>query len=125
MAELVKLPSHERNPSASSQGPMESARQGIGRRLPVAILKASERSSTQLLMRKLQPASGHATEKSDRYPKRPERKKKGAVSLIGQEIKRKSGRDLRGSTHSWLAVRSRISGFRTYRIGSPFPCSLW
>lgn len=66
MAELVRLPSQDKKPIEVSQGPIESDRQGIGLRLLMAILRASERISTQLLTRKQQAASGHATEKRDR-----------------------------------------------------------
>lgn len=66
MAALVILPSQDRKPSVVSQGPIESALHGIGRRLLMAILMASDLSSTQLLIWKQQAASGHATEKSDR-----------------------------------------------------------
>lgn len=66
MAELVTLPSHERKPIVVSHGPIESARHGMGRRLPIAIFNASDRSSTQLLMKKQQAARGHATENRDR-----------------------------------------------------------
>ena len=68
MAELVMLPSHDRNPTVVSQGPIESERHGMGRRLLTAILTASERSSTQLLTKKQHAASGQATENRDRYP---------------------------------------------------------
>lgn len=68
MAALVILPSHERKPRVESHGPIESALHGIGRRLLIAILIASDRSSTQLLIRKQQAASGQATEKRERYP---------------------------------------------------------
>jgi hypothetical protein len=68
MAALVMLPSQDRKPRVDSHGPIESARHGMGRRLLMAILIASDRSSTQLLIRKQHAASGHATEKSERYP---------------------------------------------------------
>lgn len=66
MALLVMLPSHERKPSAVSQVPIESERHGMGRLQLMAIFKASERSSTQLLMKKQLAARGQATEKSER-----------------------------------------------------------
>lgn len=62
IAELVILPSQEIKLSAVNQGPIESVRHGIGRRLLVAILRASDLNSTQLLTRKQQAASGQATE---------------------------------------------------------------
>ncbi|CRJ96337.1 hypothetical protein BN1708_002129 [Verticillium longisporum] len=52
MPALVRVPSHDRKPIASSHGPIESARHGMGRLLLMAILTASDRSSTQLLIRK-------------------------------------------------------------------------
>ena len=68
IAELVMLPSHDKKPRAVSHGPIESERHGIGRRLLMAIFRASDRSSTQLLIRKQSGVSGHATEKRDKYP---------------------------------------------------------
>lgn len=65
MAALVILPNQERKPRAVIQGPIESDRHGIGRRLLMAILSASDLSSTQLLMQKQQAASGHAVENRD------------------------------------------------------------
>ena len=64
----VRLPSHARNPSASSQGPMESARQGTGRWVSKAILRASPRSSIQLFIKKETGTRGQITENRDRYP---------------------------------------------------------
>lgn len=66
IAALVMLPNQERKPRELSQGPMESARQGIGRWQLVAIFMASERASTQLLMRNEHAVRGQMTEKRER-----------------------------------------------------------
>lgn len=50
-AELIRAESQVRNVRESSQGPMVSLREGMGRRVCTAILNASERSSSQLLRR--------------------------------------------------------------------------
>src|SRR6266550_712194 len=68
-AELVKLPSHERKPRDPIHGPMESARQGTGRWVSIAIFSASPRSSSQLFMRNDTPVRGQITEKRDKYPR--------------------------------------------------------
>lgn len=65
-AALVMLPSQARKPSESSQGPIESARQGMGRWQFLAIFRASERASIQLLTRKEQAVRGQTTEKRER-----------------------------------------------------------
>lgn len=66
IAELTKLPNHDKKPRALSQGPIESALQGMGRLLLIAIFIASERNSTQLLIRNDTGASGQIAEKRDR-----------------------------------------------------------
>lgn len=66
MAELVMLPNQDRKPRAVSQGPIESDRHGMGRRLLIAIFRASDRNSTQLLAKKKMAVSGQATEKRER-----------------------------------------------------------
>lgn len=68
-AELVKLPSHERKLRDPSHGPMESARQGTGRWVSIAILRASPRNSIQLFIKNDTPVRGQITEKRDRYPR--------------------------------------------------------
>jgi hypothetical protein len=68
IAELVILPSQDKTPRVESHGPMESALHGTGRLQLVVILSASDRSSTQLLTKKQQGASGQATEKRHMYP---------------------------------------------------------
>lgn len=68
-ADVVRLPSHARNPKASSQGPIESARHGIGRCISIVIFKASDRSSIQLFIKNERAVSGQITENSERYPK--------------------------------------------------------
>lgn len=65
-ADEVRLPSQERNPKASSQGPMESDRHGTGRLHSTAIFTASDRSSIQLFIKNETAVNGQTTEKSDR-----------------------------------------------------------
>ena len=65
-AALVTLPNHERNPREVSQGPIESARQGIGRWQLVAIFIASDLASTQLFTKNEQAVRGQITEKRDK-----------------------------------------------------------
>ena len=60
------LPSQVRKPRLSSQGPILSARSGVGRCISTQILTASERSSIQLLIRKETGTRGQTTEKSAR-----------------------------------------------------------
>lgn len=66
IAALVRLPSHDRNPSEVSQGPMESDLQGTGLWLLIAIFIASDRASIQLLTRKEQAVRGQITENNDK-----------------------------------------------------------
>ncbi len=65
-AAAVRLPSQERNPRASNQGPMESARHGTGRCISIVIFTASDRNSIQLFIKKETAVSGQTTEKRDR-----------------------------------------------------------
>jgi hypothetical protein len=62
----VRLPHHDRNPRASSQGPIESARHGTGRCISTEIFTASDRSSIQLFIKKETAVSGQTTEKRDK-----------------------------------------------------------
>jgi len=67
-AALVILPTQERKPRVSSQGPIVSALRGVGRRNSIQILKKSERSSTQLLTKNEAGTRGHVGENSAKYP---------------------------------------------------------
>lgn len=66
IAAAVRLPSHDRNPKASSHGPIESARHGTGRCISTVIFTASDRSSIQLFIKKETAVSGHTTENKER-----------------------------------------------------------
>jgi len=65
---VVKLPSQVKKDNESSQGPMVSARHGIGRCISTQILRASARSSIQSLIMNDTAVSGQTTEKRERYP---------------------------------------------------------
>jgi len=65
VAEVIE-PSQERKERLSSQGPMESARRGMGRCISMQILAASERSSIQLFTMKETAVRGQIGEKRAR-----------------------------------------------------------
>jgi hypothetical protein len=66
--EVVRQPSQERKERLESQGPIESARAGTGRRKDMEILAASERSSSQLFRTAQTGVMGQITDHNATYP---------------------------------------------------------
>lgn len=68
MEAFVNEENHVRCWMLSTQGPIESVLDGIGRRALKLILAASDRNSTQLFTNAQRPVRGQMTLNKDTYP---------------------------------------------------------